>query len=215
VLVVSFRARKNFLRVKVLQYPLDKRLNGLRVGLVAVKKRKYLVPAENKMQIPRSSRTEISHYTDWAIAASHFGVSQGIHFLIRASYPAARLIVLSSNYEHQYWLILGLRNDGRKRPKPHYLGIYLEKQRKTMKCISQDSQFPGEIIRGFNVAFNATIYNLIKLILIWSICQSSWLQIQRSRARFPALPVFMRSSGCGTVSTQPCEYKWGAICLEK
>jgi hypothetical protein len=42
---------------------------------------------------------------------------------------------------------------------------------------------------------------------LWSSCQSSWLQIQRSRVRFPALPDFLRSSGCGKGSTQPREYK--------
>jgi hypothetical protein len=41
---------------------------------------------------------------------------------------------------------------------------------------------------------------------LWSSDQSSWLQIQRSRVRFPALPDFLRSSGSGTGSTQPCEY---------
>jgi hypothetical protein len=35
-----------------------------------------------------------------------------------------------------------------------------------------------------------------------------WLQIQRSRVRFPALPDFQRSSGSGKGSTQPREYKW-------
>jgi hypothetical protein len=30
------------------------------------------------------------------------------------------------------------------------------------------------------------------------LCQSSWLQIQRSWVRFPALPDFLRSSGSGT-----------------
>jgi hypothetical protein len=39
----------------------------------------------------------------------------------------------------------------------------------------------------------------------WSSCQSSWLQIQRSRVRSPALPDFLRSSGSGTGSTQPRE----------
>jgi hypothetical protein len=33
---------------------------------------------------------------------------------------------------------------------------------------------------------------------LWSSGQSSWLQIQRSRVRFPALPDFLRSSGSGT-----------------
>jgi hypothetical protein len=39
--------------------------------------------------------------------------------------------------------------------------------------------------------------------------QSSWLQILRSRARFPALPDFL-SSGSGTGSTQPRLENWGA-----
>jgi hypothetical protein len=36
--------------------------------------------------------------------------------------------------------------------------------------------------------------------------QTSWLQIQRSRARFPALPDFLRNNGSGTWSTQPRKY---------
>ena len=39
----------------------------------------------------------------------------------------------------------------------------------------------------------------------WSSGQSFWLQIQRSRVRFPALPDFLSSSGSGTGSTQPRE----------
>jgi hypothetical protein len=35
--------------------------------------------------------------------------------------------------------------------------------------------------------------------------QSSWLQTQRSRVRFPPLPDFLRSSRSGTGSTQPRE----------
>jgi hypothetical protein len=38
---------------------------------------------------------------------------------------------------------------------------------------------------------------------LWSSGQSSWLQIQRIRVRFPALPDFLRNSGSGTGSTQP------------
>jgi hypothetical protein len=38
---------------------------------------------------------------------------------------------------------------------------------------------------------------------LWSSGQSSWLQIQRSRVRFPALPDFLRNGGSGTGSTQP------------
>ena len=40
---------------------------------------------------------------------------------------------------------------------------------------------------------------------LWSSGQSFWLQIQRSRFRFPALPDFLSSSGSGTGSTQPRE----------
>jgi hypothetical protein len=38
---------------------------------------------------------------------------------------------------------------------------------------------------------------------LWSSGQSSWLQTQRSRVRFPVLPDFLSSSGSGTGSTQP------------
>jgi hypothetical protein len=40
--------------------------------------------------------------------------------------------------------------------------------------------------------------------------QSSWLQIQRSRVRFPEIPDFLRSSGFGTGSTQLREDSRGA-----
>ena len=40
---------------------------------------------------------------------------------------------------------------------------------------------------------------------LWSSGQSFWLQIQRSRVRFPALADFLSSSGSGTGSTQPRE----------
>jgi hypothetical protein len=45
---------------------------------------------------------------------------------------------------------------------------------------------------------------------VWSSGQSTWLQIQRSRVLFPALPDFLKSSVSGTGSTQPREYNWGA-----
>jgi hypothetical protein len=37
----------------------------------------------------------------------------------------------------------------------------------------------------------------------WSSGQTSWLQTQRSRVLFSALPDFLSSSGSGTGSTQP------------
>jgi hypothetical protein len=45
---------------------------------------------------------------------------------------------------------------------------------------------------------------------LWSNGQSSWLQIQRFRVRFPALSDYLRSSGSGTGSTQPREGNWQA-----
>jgi hypothetical protein len=44
---------------------------------------------------------------------------------------------------------------------------------------------------------------------------SFWLQIQRSRVRFPALPDFLRSMGSGTGSTQPREDNWAATWKKK
>jgi hypothetical protein len=54
------------------------------------------------------------------------------------------------------------------------------------------------------------IKNLVPAIVgvrppLWSSVQSFWLQIQRSRVRFPALPDFLSSSGSGPGSTQPRE----------
>jgi hypothetical protein len=40
---------------------------------------------------------------------------------------------------------------------------------------------------------------------LWSSGQTSWLQTQSSRVRFPVLPDFLSSSGSGTGSTQPRE----------
>jgi hypothetical protein len=59
--------------------------------------------------------------------------------------------------------------------------------------------------------FNKTSTNInISMLLIiipplWSSGQSFWLQIQRSRVRFPALPDFLSGSGSGTGCTQPRE----------
>jgi hypothetical protein len=42
---------------------------------------------------------------------------------------------------------------------------------------------------------------------LWSSGHSSWLQTQRPRARFAALPHFLRSNESGAGSTQPRENK--------
>ena len=43
-----------------------------------------------------------------------------------------------------------------------------------------------------------TIWLILKNYTLWSSGQSFWLQIHRSRVRFPALPDFLSSSGSGT-----------------
>jgi hypothetical protein len=48
---------------------------------------------------------------------------------------------------------------------------------------------------------------------LWSSSQSSWLHIEKSRVRFPALPHFIKSSGSGTGSTQPPEDNWAGTCV--
>jgi hypothetical protein len=50
-------------------------------------------------------------------------------------------------------------------------------------------------------------YSLFIRPPLWSSGQSSWLQIQRPGVRFSSLSDFLRSSGSGTGSTQPREYK--------
>ena len=50
---------------------------------------------------------------------------------------------------------------------------------------------------------------------LWSSGQSFWLQIQRSRVRFPALPDFLSSSGSGTGSTQPRQVNGGTTWIKK
>ena len=59
--------------------------------------------------------------------------------------------------------------------------------------------------------YNRVCYNLITVIAMGvhfeldKYIKYHWLQIQRSRVRFPALPDFLSSSGSGTGSTQPRE----------
>jgi hypothetical protein len=48
-------------------------------------------------------------------------------------------------------------------------------------------------------------FSFILLWPLWSNGQSSWLQILRSRVRFPGLPDYLRNSGSGAGFTQPSE----------
>jgi hypothetical protein len=71
--------------------------------------------------------------------------------------------------------------------------------------ISTEKQMNAQVVNGELV----TIWKEAFVVLfkthrppLWSSDQSFWLQIQRSRVRFPALPDFLRSSGSGTGSTR-------------
>jgi hypothetical protein len=57
----------------------------------------------------------------------------------------------------------------------------------------------------FQKAVSLTIQLLGIRPPLWYIDRSPWIQIQRSRVGFPALPDFLRSSGSGTGFTQPRE----------
>ena len=77
-----------------------------------------------------------------------------------------------------------------------------------------DVRFARTIGIGHNLYMGADVskeparlhlFGRSRLTALWSSGQSFWLQIQRSRVRFPALPDFLSSSGSGTGSTQPRE----------
>jgi hypothetical protein len=72
-----------------------------------------------------------------------------------------------------------------------------------MRCEYQHFEriYGSEDGRSSETLYPATIKEDITTPL-WSSGQSSWLQIQRSRVRFSALPDFLRYSGSGTGSTQ-------------
>jgi hypothetical protein len=88
------------------------------------------------------------------------------------------------------------------------------------QLLKKDSASWNEFSRTLNWTVAAICsYLLIRVLYtrppLWSSGESSWLQIQRSRVGFRALPDFLRSSGSGTGSTQPREDNWGATWMEK
>ena len=79
------------------------------------------------------------------------------------------------------------------------------------KTQNSEKLYPSVIYIYFPNTFSLVLHIQISISLfflrlpLWSSGQSFWLQIQRSRVRFPALPDFLSSSGSGTGSTQPRE----------
>jgi hypothetical protein len=63
----------------------------------------------------------------------------------------------------------------------------------------------GSAVSGLRSTVLFLLQYQVRLPPLWSSGQNSWLQIQRSRVRFPVLPDFPRSSGSGAGSSQPRE----------
>jgi hypothetical protein len=111
---------------------------------------------------------------------------QRIHFFsclpMPPSITVGRFILKASFFERNFWnVFVGFSE--------HFLSLYSD-------------------INISTVSFDHSVIKSERQWVppLWSSGQSSWLHIQRSRVRFPTLQDFLRSSGSGTGSTQPCEY---------
>jgi hypothetical protein len=95
-----------------------------------------------------------------------------------------------------------IRND---MPERTYKGFYSCTAFKWLTLYKPE--LPFRVWDHFNTAYcspfccGLTLWGLNIFSALWSSGQSFWLQIQRSRVRFPALPDFLRSSGSGTGSS--------------
>jgi hypothetical protein len=81
---------------------------------------------------------------------------------------------------------------------------YLEQQQDEAEQTEQERMQAREVTEPF-LEQGIRTCDGPEIITLWPSGQSTWLQIQRFWVLYLALPDFLRISGSGTGSTQPCE----------
>jgi hypothetical protein len=96
----------------------------------------------------------------------------------------------------------------------HFLIQRIRRHSVTQFSVANGNKLISQMYRTKRESF-IQLRSTKKIIFTHLSGQSFWLQIQRSRAWFPALPDFLRSRGSGTGSSQPREDNWGATWMKK
>ena len=117
------------------------------------------------------------------------------------------IIKIESQTKQIFYVLLTCISIESCKEKPTRCTTYYQYISSTSTCFGR--------IQAYHQEVKPYVYNNLYLLFffddcllswgppLWSSGQSFWLQIQRSRVRFPALPDFLSSSGSGTGSTQP------------
>jgi hypothetical protein len=110
-------------------------------------------------------------------------------------------IFLTSTLAVDEWLASrpGRFTSGEKGPGTHWIGGWVDPR------AGLDDVEERKFLPGLEPTASFYLFIYISGPPPWSSGQSFWLQIQRSRVRFPALPQLLRSMVSGTGSTQPRE----------
>jgi hypothetical protein len=112
--------------------------------------------------------------------------------------------VVRGSVPHPSWGTALLQTNGTRSLSPERWRRYIPPKRRFLKD-------PHDVIpqkTTFLILILLLVYSLRSPL--WSSGQSSLLQFQKSRNRFPRLPDFLSSSTSGTGSTLPHKVKWGA-----